>query len=65
MPEETEKQFDVRQQSRRFEVIDSSAKVIMACQDEGSATHYAVLLNEAYQQGYKAGYRDGRRSRDQ
>lgn len=33
----------------------------MVCGDESSATHYAVLLNEAYQRGSKAGYRKAKK----
>jgi hypothetical protein len=44
-----------------WEVQDESGRVVMACRDERSAIDYAVLLNEAYRRGYKAGYRDSKK----
>ena len=44
-----------------WEVQDESGRVIMVCHDERSATDYAVLLNDAYRRGYKAGFRDARK----
>ena len=43
------------------EKLQKTFLVCLVCQDEASATNYAVLLSEAYQRGYKAGYRDGRK----
>jgi hypothetical protein len=51
--------YTVREHDGRFEVCNASGRVIMVCADESSASHYAVLLNEAYRAGYKLGYRDG------
>ena len=51
--------YSVHEREGRFEVRAASGRVIMVCNDEGSASHYAVLLNEAYRAGYKLGYRDG------
>ena len=53
----------VSQREGAFEVLTDSGNVILVCQDELSATNYAVLLSEAYQRGYKAGYRDGKNLR--
>lgn len=44
----------------KFEVLNDSGAVVLVCHDEASATNYAVLLSEAYQRGYKTGYRDGK-----
>lgn len=52
--------YTVQEQNNRFEVRAVSGRVIMNCTDEGSAFHYASLLNEAYRLGYKTGYKDGR-----
>lgn len=46
--------------NRVWEVLDESGRVIVVCRDERGATDYAVLLNEAYRRGYKAGYRDAK-----
>ena len=52
--------YTVQEHNARFEVCASSGRVILVCGDEGSASHYASLLNEAHRAGYKLGYRDGR-----
>jgi hypothetical protein len=52
--------YRVNERDGRFEVLSDSGNVILVCQDEASATNYAVLLSEAYQRGYKAGYRYGK-----
>lgn len=53
----------VSERDGKFEVLNDSGDVILVCQDEASATNYAVLLSEAYQRGYKIGYRDGKNLR--
>ena len=45
-----------------WEVLDDSARVVMKCRDERSATDYATLLNEAFRRGYKAGRRGKRQA---
>jgi hypothetical protein len=52
--------YTVQQRKTRFEVCAASGRTILVCEDEGSASHYASLLNEAHRAGYKLGYRDGR-----
>ena len=52
--------YTVNEQKGRFEVNAESGRVVMVCKDEGSASHYASLLNEAHRAGYKLGYREGR-----
>lgn len=42
----------------RFEVRATSGKCMVVCRDRTNAEHYAVILNEAWQ----AGFRQGRRS---
>ena len=51
--------YTVHEREDRFEVRAASGRVIMVCNDESSASHYVVLLNEAYRAGYILGYRDG------
>ena len=58
--ERTPHLYRVNERDGKFEVLNDSDSVILVCQDEASATNYAVLLSEAYQRGYKAGYRDGK-----
>ena len=45
----------------RFQVMDESGKVVLNCGDRMSAEQYAALLNQAFQRGYKAGYRAAKR----
>ena len=52
--------YTVQERNARFEICAASGRVIMVCADEGSAAHYASLLNQAHSAGYKLGYRDGR-----
>lgn len=51
----------VNERDGKFEVLNDSGNVVLVCRDEASATNYAVLLSEAYQRGYQAGYRDGKK----
>lgn len=52
--------YTVHERDSRFEVCAASGRTVMVSEDEGSASHYASLLNEAHRAGYKLGYRDGR-----
>ena len=49
--------YRVDSREGQFEVVNEPGRVVMVCSEQGSATEYALLLNEAYRQGYKAGYR--------
>ena len=55
-----DKAYTLLEHDQRFEVRNASSRVIMVCGDKGSAEHYALLLNEAFELGYKMGFRDGR-----
>ena len=55
--------YTVNGQKDRFEVNVASGRIVMVCEDEGSASHYASLLNEAHRAGYKLGYSDGRKQK--
>jgi hypothetical protein len=59
MADETES-YRVAAKEGRWQVLDESGRVIVVCRDENSATDYAVLLNDAYRRGYKAGFRGAR-----
>jgi hypothetical protein len=50
--------YYVNERDGNFVVVSDSDNVVLVCQDEASASNYAVLLTEAYQRGYKAGYRN-------
>ena len=53
--------YRVNPRNAGFEVVDAEGQVMLVCQDQHSAENYAVLLNQAYQRGYKAGYRQARK----
>lgn len=53
--------YRVHERDGNFEVLDDSGNVTLVCYDEASAANYAVLLCDAYQRGYKAGYRDAKK----
>jgi len=57
--EKQKKVYAVLEHDQRFEICNASLRVVMVCGDRGSAEHYALLLNEAYESGYKTGFRDG------
>ncbi len=52
--------YTVQEHNAHIEVRAASGRTILVYADEGSAAHYAALLNEAHRAGYKLGYRDGR-----
>lgn len=54
--------YRVQSADNLFQVVDSSAQVLVACVDASNAGQYAALLNQAYRRGFKAGYRKGRLS---
>lgn len=60
MLEKDETIYQVVQEEGKFLVLNDAGQVVMTCQDEGSAAHYAVLLDQSYRKGFKAGYRAGR-----
>jgi hypothetical protein len=45
----------------RFKVMDWEDATILTCGDAPSADQYAVLLNQAYRRGFKAGFRKARK----
>ena len=60
MPDVEPEPYRVNAREGRFEVLDRSNKPVMICRDEGSATNYVDLLNQAYERGYKSGYREAK-----
>ncbi len=52
--------YIVQERNARFDICTASGRIVLVYADEGSAAHYAALLNEAHRAGYKLGYRDGR-----
>ena len=60
-PDEDSPAFQAVATEDKYEVRRDNGRVVMVCNDEGSAVQYAVLLNEAFGIGFKAGYRAARR----
>ena len=52
------KAYFVAVENELYRVVNQSKRTILECRDEGSAQHYATLLNQAYEVGYKQGYTD-------
>ena len=53
MPD-TRKAYVAAPRGERFEVLDGNGRVILTCSDQASAEHYAVLLSQAWESGFKA-----------
>jgi len=58
--EDTPKPYSVVTREEKYRVCAPSGREIMTCNDEHSASHYAVLLNKAYADGYRHGRRERR-----
>lgn len=58
---ETESPYRAESDENRFRVVDESGRVELECGSLASAEHYAALLNQAFQRGFKAGYRAAKR----
>ena len=56
--------YSVQEQGNRFTVCSAWGRAILACNDLASASHYASLLNEAFNAGYKSGFHAARNDRD-
>jgi len=54
------KAYQVLNNGDRYNVTNEFDRVILECRDEGSARHYATLLNQAYELGYKKGFKAAR-----
>ena len=52
--------YRVQNQQERFAVMDQTNRVIVVCRDNASADQYALLLSEAFLNGFKAGYREAK-----
>ncbi len=52
--------YQTQSNEGRARVVDESGRVVLDCGDPASAEQYAALLNQAFQRGFKAGFRIGR-----
>ncbi len=49
--------YEVVETERGFEVMSPGGYSTLVCSTEENARHYVLLLSEAFQAGYKSGYR--------
>jgi hypothetical protein len=61
-PEERAPAYEAVATGEGYEVRRDNGRVVMVCGDQGSAAQYAVMLNEAFDIGFKSGYRAARRA---
>ena len=59
-PDEQEP-YRVELDGPRFKIVDWEENVALQCGDKPSAEQYAVLMNQAFRRGFKAGYRKARK----
>ncbi len=59
-PDEKES-YTVQPDAGRFSVVDWEGNVILVCGDAPSAEQYAVVMNQAFRRGFKAGFRKARK----
>ena len=57
-----ERPYSTTSEDDRWVVRDQAGRAVVVCRDRANAEEYAALLNEAYNRGYKVGYREGRLS---
>jgi len=54
--------YVVEHQDNKHGVVDRSGRTILQCAGVQNAMHYATLMNQAFDVGYKAGYRDANKA---
>jgi len=59
---EIESPYRVQSSEGHIRVVDESGRVVLNCGDLANAEQYVALLNQAFQRGFKAGFRAARRS---
>ncbi|MGH8023259.1 MAG: hypothetical protein ACRED1_06745 [Limisphaerales bacterium] len=59
--DETQPPYRVQPGDDHFQVVDPAGRVMLDCGNRESAEQYALLLNQAFQRGFKAGFRAGKR----
>lgn len=54
--------YVVEQKGDQHGVVDRSGRTILQCAGVQNAMHYATLMNQAFEVGYKTGYRDANKA---
>ena len=60
MSDEDRKPYEAVEKNGMWSVVDGAGHLVCACGDERNARHYEVLLNQAHDRGFKAGYHAAR-----
>ena len=53
---DSEEAYLIEMADGHYDVRSKTGRVVMSCRDEASARHYANLLCEAFDLGFKEGY---------
>ena len=54
--------YSVEEKDDKHRVVDRSGRTILQCAGIQNAMHYATLMNQAFEVGYKAGCRDANKA---
>jgi hypothetical protein len=55
--DEIEPPYQVQSIESAIQVVDGSGRVVLNFGDRANAEQYAAMLNQAFERGFKAGYR--------
>jgi len=59
--DEIDPPYQVQQTEDQYQVLDESGRLVLNSRDRANAEQYAALLNQAFQRGFKAGFRAAKR----
>ena len=55
--------YSVEEKDDKHRVVDRSGRTILQCAGAQNAMHNATLINQAFEFGYKDGYREANKSK--
>ena len=61
---DSDQTYSILQQNNAYCVTDPTGRTLITCPSAPTAEHYADLLNKAYQNGYRAGYKAAKQAAD-
>lgn len=62
--DDIEPPYRTQSTENQFQVVDESGRMVLSSGDRANADQYVALLNQAFQRGYKAGFRAAKRGLD-
>jgi hypothetical protein len=62
--DEIEPPYRVESTESQFRVVDESGRTVLSTGNRENAEQYAAMLNQAFQRGFKSGYRAAKRGLD-